>query len=74
MFKTLIFQVDDMTCGHCATTIAKASGRVDRDAKVEVDLIGHLVSIGAARADVEVLRDAIREAGYSPVPVERSAD
>jgi len=63
------FRVDDMTCGHCASTITKAVRAVDGGAKVEVDLQQHLVHIDATEADSRELTDAIAEAGYSPVPV-----
>jgi copper chaperone len=72
MFKGVdmhTFRVDDMTCGHCASTITKAVRAVDGAAKVEVDLRQHLVHIEATEAKPRELTDAIAEAGYSPVPV-----
>jgi copper chaperone len=63
------FRVDDMTCGHCASAITKAVRAVDAGAKVEVDLQKHLVHIEPTEADGRELKDAIAEAGYSPVPV-----
>ncbi|MGM9489197.1 heavy-metal-associated domain-containing protein [Ideonella sp. YS5] len=63
------FRVDDMTCGHCASSITKAVRAVDGGAKVEVDLQRHLVHIEPTQADSQALNDAIAEAGYSPVPV-----
>lgn len=63
------FRVDDMTCGHCASTITKAVRAVDAGAKVEVDLHKHLVHIEPTEAELQELNDAIAEAGYSPVPV-----
>jgi len=64
------FQIEDMTCGHCASTITKAVGRVDPEANVEVDLPARLVGIRSGRASAETFAEAIREAGYAPVPVE----
>ncbi|HRG14679.1 MAG TPA: heavy-metal-associated domain-containing protein [Pseudomonadota bacterium] len=32
------FEVDNMSCGHCARTITKALQRLDPAAKVDVDL------------------------------------
>ena len=76
MSRTLTFQVDDMTCGHCASTITKVVGSVDPDAKVAVDLAAHFVSIASDQAGSEAfgeaIREAIREAGYTPLPIERS--
>ena len=66
----LTYRVDDMTCGHCASTITKAVRAADAGAKVEVDLAGHLVHIQPVEAGDQDLREAIAEAGYTPVPVE----
>lgn len=67
------FQVDDMTCGHCVSTITKALRAADKDAKVEIDLAKHLVQIEPSEADMQELSDAIQEAGYTPVPVQAAA-
>jgi copper chaperone len=64
----ITFEVDDMTCGHCAAAITRAVKGVDSDASVEVDLDSHRVRIEPSRADEAALREAIREAGYTPVP------
>ena len=73
MSSTLTFQVDDMTCGHCASTSGKVVADGDRDAKVAVDLASHLVRIESSRAGAEAFREAIREAGYTPVAVGRGS-
>lgn len=62
------FEVKDMTCGHCVSTITKALKAADRDAKVQIDLGQHLVQIEPGDLDASELSDAIREAGYTPVP------
>ncbi|MBI5335959.1 MAG: heavy-metal-associated domain-containing protein [Burkholderiales bacterium] len=67
------FRVDDMTCGHCAGAITQAVRAVDANARVDVNLAEHLVHVEAAQADAESLRDAITRAGYTPVPVQASA-
>lgn len=64
------FRVDDMTCGHCASTITKALKEADRNARVTIDLGQHLVMVEPTAADTQELSDAITEAGYTPVPVE----
>ena len=66
----LTFRVDDMTCGHCASTITKAVRAVDAGAKVEIDLAQHLVRIDPTEAHGRELSKAIAEAGYTPAPVE----
>jgi copper chaperone len=65
------FQVNDMTCGHCVSTITKAVKAADKDAKVTIDLSRHLVMVEPVEADAQELSDAIAEAGYAPalVPV-----
>jgi copper chaperone len=63
------FEVQDMTCGHCASTITKAVQAADQDAKVRIDLAAHRVDIDAGAADAQTLRAAISEAGYTPVPL-----
>lgn len=62
----IIFQVNDMTCGHCAGVITKAVRDTDPAARVEIDLATHRVMIEPGQAGVEVLREAIEEAGYTP--------
>lgn len=66
------FQVNDMTCGHCASTITKAVKSVDAGAKVSIDLETHRVSIEAVAADAAELGEAITEAGYTPVATQAS--
>lgn len=65
----IAFEVKDMTCGHCASTITKALKATDKDAKVQIALATHRVQVEPAAADAQELEDAIKEAGYSPVTV-----
>ena len=62
----IVFEVNDMTCGHCASTITQAVQAADRGAQVQIDLAAHRVAIEPAAADAKVLEEAIREAGYTP--------
>jgi copper chaperone len=66
----IAFEVNDMTCGHCVSTITKALKVTDKDAKVQIDLATNRVLVEPAAADVEELADAIKDAGYTPVAVE----
>lgn len=59
------FRIEDMTCGHCASTIARAVAEVDRDARIEVSIRDKLVRIRGTAAEAD-LDEAIREAGYTP--------
>lgn len=65
----IAFQVNDMTCGHCVSTITKAVLEADRNAKVQIDLAAHRVEIEPANADAAQLRAVIEDAGYTPVPL-----
>ena len=64
------FQVNDMTCGHCAATIAKAVKEVDAQGRCEVDLAAKRVRIESTHP-AEEFREAIEEAGYTPVAAAR---
>ena len=64
------FEVKDMTCGHCVSTITKAVKDVDQGAKVQIDLATRRVTIEPTEADAATLSDAISQAGYTPVAVE----
>ncbi|WP_306565913.1 heavy-metal-associated domain-containing protein [Aquabacterium sp.] len=64
----LAFEVNDMTCGHCASTITKAVTAIDPGADVQVDLTRHVVNVVTA-ADAGVVQKAISDAGYSPTQV-----
>lgn len=64
----ITFEVNDMTCGHCAGTITKAVNAIDGQAKVAIDINRHLVTIESGVASADSLAGAIREAGYTPVP------
>ena len=64
----IAFEVMDMTCGHCVGTVTQAVKSVDQAATVNIDLARHRVEIEPADADAQALSDAIRAAGYTPVP------
>jgi copper chaperone len=65
----IAFEVNDMTCGHCVSTITKALKATDKDARIQVDLAAHRVQVDTVAADADELADAIKEAGYTPVLV-----
>jgi copper chaperone len=58
--------VNDMTCGHCASVIARAVRETDASARCEIDLAARKVTIAAAGPPDEFVA-AIAEAGYTPV-------
>lgn len=65
----IAFEVNDMTCGHCVSTITKALKAADKDAKVQIDLATHRVQVEPMSADADELAEAIKDAGYTPVAV-----
>lgn len=69
----IAFEVSDMTCGHCVSTITKALKATDKDAKVQIDLATHRVQVEPVASDADELAEAIKEAGYTPVPVQAAS-
>ncbi len=69
----IAFEVNDMTCGHCVSTITKALKGTDKNAKVQIDLATHRVLVEPVTAEIEELADAIKDAGYTPVPIGTAA-
>ena len=60
------FTVNDMTCGHCASTITRAVKDVDAASRCEIDLGAKKVRI-ESRHPAGDFKAAIEEAGYTPV-------
>lgn len=63
MIEPTVFEVADMTCGHCEKTIKQALDESLPGAPVVVDLATRLVTV---EGDADVAEEAIREAGYTP--------
>ncbi|WP_158904724.1 heavy-metal-associated domain-containing protein [Burkholderia sp. L27(2015)] len=61
------FEVNDMTCGHCASRITQAVKAVAASANVDIDITSKRVKVAATTTPVEVVLNAIAEAGYTPV-------
>lgn len=61
------FNVPDMSCGHCVSTITQAVQQAVPGAQVTVDLSSHRVTVGGAPA-AEPVRQAIVQAGYDAQP------
>lgn len=56
-------QVEGMSCNHCVSTVTRSVLGVDGAAKVKVDLPNNTVRV-ESKADLDVIKDAIIEAGY----------
>jgi copper chaperone len=63
------FEVRDMSCSHCASSITQAVQAVDPQATVQVDLDAKRVDVAATTVDAERLAAAIRQAGFTPQAV-----
>ena len=61
------FDIQAMSCGHCARSIDEAVKQLDPQARVEVDLASKKVKIESTR-DRAALAEALSEAGYPPSP------
>ncbi|WP_152048864.1 heavy-metal-associated domain-containing protein [Aureimonas psammosilenae] len=59
----LKLKVQDMSCGHCVSSVTKAIKKVDPAADVRVDLGAGLVSVDTSAA-VDSVRAAVEGAGY----------
>jgi copper chaperone len=57
------FQVQGMSCGHCAKAVTQAVQSVDPAAEVKVDLAGGKVDVQSG-ADPARIAQAIEEEGY----------
>lgn len=57
------FEVQDMTCGHCAGTIRKSIEAALPNSTVTIDLDGKRVT---GTGDAAIIKAAIASAGYTP--------
>ncbi len=61
------FQVNDMTCGGCAKSVAKAITNLDQNAKVDADPPTRTVKVETSASQSEVMR-VLADAGFPAVP------
>jgi copper chaperone len=57
------FQVQGMSCGHCANAVTQAVRSVDPQAEVQVDLASGSVQVQSQQDHAAIAR-AIEEEGY----------
>lgn len=60
------FTVNDMTCGHCASSITRAVKDVDSASRCEVDLGAKKVRIQSSHPAAE-FKAALEDAGFTPL-------
>lgn len=58
------FQVNNMTCGHCAGSVEKAVKAADANAKVKVDVPSRKVEVESEKP-AHAFVAAIADAGYT---------
>jgi len=56
-------KIDNMTCGHCVSTVTKTLKALDPQASVDVDLEAKRVRVETGQP-LEALRKALDTAGY----------
>lgn len=66
------FQVNDMTCGHCASAISRAVAAVDSKARLDIRIQQKLVRVDSSASSAD-LAEAIQDAGYTPRQVQDEA-
>jgi copper chaperone len=59
------FNVQGISCNHCVRAVTEAVRSIDPQARVDVDLAGHKVSVDSSRPREEVAA-ALAGAGYPP--------
>jgi copper chaperone CopZ len=65
---TNAYTVKGMTCAHCVQAVTAELSALPQVADVGIDLANGIVTISSeSPVDVDVLRDAIDEAGYELV-------
>jgi len=70
----IAFQVEDMTSVQGVNAITRAVRKLDKRARIEVDLDARRVAIEVAGAGISELGHAIRGAGYTPVQTQPGRD
>ncbi|RIY41696.1 hypothetical protein CJP73_04390 [Neopusillimonas maritima] len=68
-FKTMQFNVQDMTCGHCVAAITQAVENAFPQAKVSINLEQHRVVVDNVD-DAAAVQKIIEEEGYTPISAE----
>ncbi len=62
-----VFDVQGMSCNHCAKAVTKAVQQIDPQAQVQVDLTGQKVEVESTQTR-EAIAQAIADEGYTVTP------
>ena len=72
MSTTATYQVDGMTCGHCAQSVTEELSALDGVSDVQVELVAGGTSTVTVTSDAPLEADdvaaAVTEAGYALTP------
>ncbi len=60
------FKVEEMSCGHCVSTVTKAVQSIDPQARVDADLTTGTVTVESSASHTQ-LAAIIEKAGYPVV-------
>ncbi len=63
--KTIELTVEGMTCGHCERSVEEALKKIGAQGKANSKTGLTQVTFDERKIDVEKIRDAINESGYS---------
>ncbi|MEW2376635.1 heavy-metal-associated domain-containing protein [Micromonospora sp. NPDC047812] len=67
---TTTYQVQGMTCGHCATAVSTEVGAIPGVSDVQVDVAAGRVTVTSeGPLETDTVRSAVDEAGYDLVGV-----
>ena len=66
MKKTVLLNVEGMSCSHCVNAVKNAAGGLDGVSEVEVDLKGQTVTVeyNADEVTLDSIKEAIEDQGY----------
>ena len=64
-----IINVEGMTCNHCKMSVEKAALNLDfvKEAVVDLDSKELKVTFNGSGSEIDSVKNAVREAGYTPV-------
>lgn len=62
------FNVPDMSCGHCTSSIQGAIGKLDADAMIEFDLETKTVAVVSQQSATDI-SDALDQIGFASTVV-----
>lgn len=62
--KTIVLNINGMSCGHCVRTVESAVGKLGANAKVDLAGKKATVSYDEGRVTPDEIAEAIRKQGY----------